>query len=189
MAVLARSGQRAAALAQFETCRRILAKELAVEPDGETLALMEAIRAGGFDKEIRRQGDRETVRAGHFANRKSEIVNSLPIPPTPLVGRERELADLSELIGNPVCRLLTITGSGGMGKTRSSLLELSEDEVYRHFVLPEAGALKMRAEQERSRAERLAAWEASHGLARSRGLSDMFMNPLPLLIPRINRTP
>ena len=34
-----------------------------------------------------------------------------------------------------------------------SLLVLSEDEVYRHFVLPEVGALKARAEQERTRAE------------------------------------
>lgn len=34
-----------------------------------------------------------------------------------------------------------------------SLLELSEDEVYRHFVLPEVGALKVRAEQEYERAE------------------------------------
>jgi DNA-binding SARP family transcriptional activator len=43
MTRLARSGQRAAALAQFESCRQVLAEELAVEPDAETLALLEAI--------------------------------------------------------------------------------------------------------------------------------------------------
>ena len=46
MALLAASGQRAAALAQFETCRRILDEELAVQPDAETMALVETIRAG-----------------------------------------------------------------------------------------------------------------------------------------------
>jgi DNA-binding SARP family transcriptional activator len=49
MLLLARSGQRAAALAQFEICRNILDAELAVEPDAETLAVVNAIRAGEFD--------------------------------------------------------------------------------------------------------------------------------------------
>ncbi|MFQ5858224.1 MAG: BTAD domain-containing putative transcriptional regulator, partial [Anaerolineae bacterium] len=44
--VLAREGQRGAALAQYETCRRILAEELGVEPEEETTALYEQIRAG-----------------------------------------------------------------------------------------------------------------------------------------------
>jgi WD40 repeat protein/DNA-binding SARP family transcriptional activator len=47
MAALAASGQRSAALAQYEVCRRILASELAAEPDGETIALYESIRAAG----------------------------------------------------------------------------------------------------------------------------------------------
>jgi hypothetical protein len=38
-----------------------------------------------------------------------------------------------------------------------SLLVLSADEVYRHFVLPEVGVLRDQADQERARAERLAA--------------------------------
>lgn len=50
MRVLAHSGQRAAALAQFETCRRILDEELGVAPDAETMALVAAIRAGDFDR-------------------------------------------------------------------------------------------------------------------------------------------
>ena len=45
MTRLARSGQRAAALAQFESCRRILEEEVGVEPDGETVSLVEAIRS------------------------------------------------------------------------------------------------------------------------------------------------
>jgi len=45
MHVLARDGQRSAALAQYETCRRLLADELGVEPALETEALYEEIRA------------------------------------------------------------------------------------------------------------------------------------------------
>jgi DNA-binding SARP family transcriptional activator/TolB-like protein/Tfp pilus assembly protein PilF len=44
----ARAGQRAEALHQFETCARILREELDIEPDAETVAVVERIRAGGW---------------------------------------------------------------------------------------------------------------------------------------------
>ncbi len=95
MRLLAESGQRAAALAQYETCRRILEEELGIPPDAETQALAEAIRSGKIDRVIRWQGDK--------VNSISErpVTPSLPIPPTPLIGREQELAELGDLIGNP----------------------------------------------------------------------------------------
>ncbi len=46
MLVLARSGQRGAALAQYETCRRMLDEELGLAPSAETAALYEQIRSG-----------------------------------------------------------------------------------------------------------------------------------------------
>jgi DNA-binding SARP family transcriptional activator/predicted ATPase len=46
MLLLARSGQRGAALAQYETCCRMLQEELGIEPAPETLTLYEQIRAG-----------------------------------------------------------------------------------------------------------------------------------------------
>jgi DNA-binding SARP family transcriptional activator len=49
MRLLAGSGQRGAALAQYETCRRVLAEELGVEPGPETTALYERIRDGGLN--------------------------------------------------------------------------------------------------------------------------------------------
>jgi predicted ATPase/DNA-binding SARP family transcriptional activator len=96
MRLLARSGRRAEALAQYEACKRVLAEELGVAPSQETRALYEQIRAGGFETSA----------------------SNLPASTTPFVGRARELAELADLLADADCRLLTVTGLGGVGKTR-----------------------------------------------------------------------
>lgn len=46
---------------------------------------------------------------------------NLPQPPTALIGRKRELDDITDLLGRGGARLLTLTGPGGTGKTRLAL--------------------------------------------------------------------
>ena len=45
----------------------------------------------------------------------------LPVSLTPLIGRERELAALRQMLADPQCRLITLTGPGGIGKTRLAM--------------------------------------------------------------------
>ena len=47
--------------------------------------------------------------------------DTLPAQPTPFIGREGEIAALRDLLLDPETRLLTLTGPGGMGKTRLAL--------------------------------------------------------------------
>src|SRR5829696_6210975 len=47
--------------------------------------------------------------------------NNLPLQPTPLIGREKEVSEVCDLLGGEATRLLTLTGPGGTGKTRVGL--------------------------------------------------------------------
>jgi len=108
MRALALSGQRSAALAQYEACCTTLQEELGVEPGEETTRLYERIHDG---EEL--PGTRSLTEIGSLHN--------LPAQLTPFIGRERELAEIAERLADPTCRLLTLIGPGGSGKTRLAL--------------------------------------------------------------------
>ncbi|MCL4562735.1 MAG: tetratricopeptide repeat protein [Chloroflexi bacterium] len=99
-------GHRNAALALYDTCRSLLKAELGVEPTVETRALYEQIRSGKLT-----YGQRS--RQNHLAN--------LPEPGTPFIDRGKELEEIETLLENPACRLVTLIGQGGIGKTRLAL--------------------------------------------------------------------
>jgi class 3 adenylate cyclase len=52
--------------------------------------------------------------------------NNLPLQPTPLIGREKEVAEVRERLSRPEVRLLTLTEAGGTGKTRLGLQAAAE---------------------------------------------------------------
>ncbi len=103
MKLLATLGMRSEACEQYEKCRQVLATELGVEPMEETTRLYEQIKYGVFQA---------------APSRRTQRINNLPTNLTSFVGRERELVEIDTLIEDPNCRLLTLVGPGGVGKTR-----------------------------------------------------------------------
>jgi len=47
--------------------------------------------------------------------------SNLPLESTPFIGRGEEIAEIIKLLADPACRLLTLVGPGGIGKTRLAL--------------------------------------------------------------------
>lgn len=104
MRLLAANGELMAALAQARQLRATLAKELGLEPEDATLALIEQIRRNDT--------------AG-FLPRSAPFL--VPTPAAPLVSRAAELRAICAHVRDLRSRALTITGAGGIGKTRLAL--------------------------------------------------------------------
>lgn len=118
MLTLANAGARSAALRQYELCVASLAAELNVEPGAETTDLYLQIRDGRF---IATQPTPLPVNVTPDSRTGATLEPHLPAELTPIVGRDRELAELTDLLTEPDCRLVSIVGPGGIGKTRLAL--------------------------------------------------------------------
>lgn len=115
------NNDRAGALQQFMKCQHVLAEELGVEPERETMELYERIRLGERPAPSSATSLRGRDRAHNF-----------PEQGTVLVGREHELEHIAEILSRPGCRLLTLVGPGGIGKTRLAIAAAwAETPAYR----------------------------------------------------------
>ncbi|MFI7221987.1 BTAD domain-containing putative transcriptional regulator [Nonomuraea angiospora] len=103
MRTLYRAGRQSEALASYGELRDRLADELGLDPGPELVALHQAIL--GQDPALSVPADRP--------------VTNLPAPVSKLIGRDEALAEVCALVGDE--RLVTLTGSGGVGKTRLAL--------------------------------------------------------------------
>lgn len=109
MRLLVLLDQRSAALEQYRICCRLLEAELGIAPEEETTSLYNQIRSGAL-------GPPESA-----ANSSLTPLHNLPHPASPGIGRSAELAQIAALLRSPECRLLTLTGLGGIGKTHLAL--------------------------------------------------------------------
>jgi predicted ATPase/DNA-binding SARP family transcriptional activator len=115
MQLYASSGQRAAALRQYAECERVLKEEVGTPPEEATTQLYQAIREG---RELPPSVERIAAVAPPPAIVRK---HNLPLQLTPFVGREALLAEIADCLQAPDCRLLTLAGPGGSGKTRLAL--------------------------------------------------------------------
>ncbi len=120
MHLLALAGEREAALAQYETCRQIMETEFGAQPMEETVSLFERIQAG----QLRPETDLPVTRIEPESSPEDTWQrprHNLPVQSTSFVGREDDIAVISAQLSDPDCRLLTLVGPGGVGKTRLAL--------------------------------------------------------------------
>lgn len=108
MALHLAAGRTHAAEAQFEALRQRLATKEGRSPQPATRALL--------DSAIRKRGSPR---------------GSLPAVATSFVGRQDELAELARLAADPHCRLVTLHGPGGVGKTRLAMA-FAEEHARAH---------------------------------------------------------
>lgn len=105
LVLLAGSGERRAALAHYQAFAQQLADELELAPEAETVTLYERLRAEDADAD-------------------KPATNGKPLDAAPLIGRQTALDTLVARLAEPECRLLTLVGPGGIGKSRLALAAL-----------------------------------------------------------------
>jgi len=117
MQALAEGGNAAAALLVYRELRLLLHRELNTVPDPETTVLFHSLRSQTRQPASAPEG--ETGRSVQAASDQRR--SNLPVPPTALIGRERELDTVGQLLLRDEVRLVTLTGPPGTGKTRLGL--------------------------------------------------------------------
>jgi predicted ATPase/DNA-binding SARP family transcriptional activator len=115
MLLLTYSERRAAALSHYETFTKMLESELGTQPSEETTLLYKQILANEINLP-----EESSASVSINTLRVTRVVN-IPAQLTPFLGRDEELKQIANLLARPDCRLLTLVGPGGIGKTRLSI--------------------------------------------------------------------
>jgi len=108
MQVYLQAGQPSTALQQYQSCEKILRRELGLDPQPETHQLYKQIRKGTLGQT---PAPPKAI--------PSMPKHNLPVQLTSFVGREKECTEVCELLANR--RMVDLTGTGGIGKTRLAL--------------------------------------------------------------------
>lgn len=118
MQLYACTDQWAAAVRQYRKCKRVLQEELGVPPGDETTEVYQAIKS----RQVFPSSEIEPV------SESGETTSShrLPAQTTSFIGRIAELGAVRTRLSDPKVRLLTLTGPGGVGKTRLGLHAATE---------------------------------------------------------------
>jgi predicted ATPase/DNA-binding SARP family transcriptional activator len=111
MSAHATKGDMSKVAATYERCVKSL-REFGIEPSEQTRALYQKLKAGKENLEI---GSTVPVKE----KRKESPKTNLPAPLTSFIGREKEVEEIVKLLGKH--RLVTLMGSGGVGKTRLAI--------------------------------------------------------------------
>jgi predicted ATPase/DNA-binding SARP family transcriptional activator len=126
MTAYANSGDLSKAAATYERLSQGLQKDLGVKPSEQTHKLYTRIKTGWkieLLKEAPTRGSQAPVSPPEKLNPTFSIPlvrrSNLPRPLTSFIGREKEILQAERLVS--VARLVTITGSGGVGKTRLAI--------------------------------------------------------------------
>ena len=131
MVALYRSGRQSEALAAYATARRMLDQELGLDPGPQLKLLERQVLEQSTELEWMPPPDWSSSPAGRRdvveAGSTPESV-ALPVPLTSLVGRDAALRRLDQLL--TTARVLTLTGLGGVGKSRLAL-ELARRDTTR----------------------------------------------------------
>ena len=111
MSAHAAKGDMSKVAATYDRCLKSL-KEFGVEPSEQTRKLYERLKSG---KETF-----ETEPTSYISEKQEHPQKTnMPVPITSFIGREREIEEVKHLLSTT--RLLTLTGSGGIGKTRLAI--------------------------------------------------------------------
>jgi predicted ATPase/DNA-binding SARP family transcriptional activator len=120
MQSLAEQGEFAAVTRVYRELCKTLHAELNAGPDAQTRALFQTLRARAARGDAaREQKTRRSETTESALSPPRPLAFSLPRPISSFVGRESEVAEVVERLATT--RLLTLTGSGGVGKTRLAL--------------------------------------------------------------------